>query len=438
MNRHSILIILFIFLFVSCQKNRNETGVNAQESISLYELESEKAAKLDKPENHYQNKKVHEQKSFPDGKIIKVISYLNPHECIVTMENMEKEEVLLKQEEPRFNYQLIDGRNENEIIAVLKRAECLFYIYIITSDGGVVKTIRTALYADYYNSIITMREDGHLLISSNTMSGDSIVSVDLDTGVSTLELFKPSEISAVDMRRDVFNDTKKLDYYSENNKYISIDKENNIIDYDILGYELSENLDMSVKSDVTYLKLHGKEYVLLCNDYFCFLINDNDKLVFHGNSFHAMTENVYKAELSYSISPERKEESGAFALESLGQIEDGNGFEIIGDEGGERSAIQLKSKTDISGILFFNGHISFNNPTLYKKHARVKTIQIIDNSRNESYTINLEDTPNPQYITFLPSNNFSIKILEIYPGNEGESLYINAIIGIDEKYGYFI
>lgn len=438
MKKKFLFLYLIIVFFVSCQKRQDGISEVNEGQLSLYEQENEKAKKLDKPEYHYQDYTVREEKTFPGGEKVRVVSYLNPHECIVTLESEGVETVLLKQDEPKFHYFLMDGRNENEIIAVRKSAECLFYIYLINSTKGVVKTIRTALYADYYDSAVTMRTDGHLQITSNSMSADCVVSVDLDTGISTLEKYEPSYLSWSDMRRDVMNDTVTIDYYSADNKYFSMDTENYKFRYDFLGNEMSDDIDVSEESVMPCIKLNEKKYILLCDEYFCFLLDENNKLIFHGNSFHAMSENRYKAELSYSTPADLISEPELSGLDALSNIDGVQswGCHINKDE--KEPDIQIKSKTNISALLLFSGLVSFDDPSLYQKYSRVKSIEITDEKTKESYSVLLADTPEPQYISVFPGDAFSIKILETYPGEESESVCINAIIGIDEKYGYFI
>ena len=396
---------------------------------------AKKQKKLDKPEYHYQNLKIKDERSFSDGKKVHVISYLNPNECIVTMDSEEGETILLKQEDPKFDYILMDGRNKDEIIAICKRAECLFYIYLINRDKGVVKTIRTALFADYYNSKIELMDNGCLQITSNTMSADCIVSVDLTTGISNLLLYEPSNLSWSDMRRDVLNDTKTKDYYSYGNSFISIDEENQKIKYNFNGDVVDEELKLALASDFKYIEIQDKKFVLLSNEYFCFLLNENEDLIFHGNSFHSMSEELYSSKLDFSS--DIKEDQQMSSITNLEQIGRESNWIFLKSESLDEK-IQIKASSEISSIILFNGFLSYKAPNLYKEYSRVKTIEIVNNDTKETVTVGLKDIPDPQYIPICSGENFTLIIKDVYSGDKKESVCINSIIGIKEEYNLFI
>jgi hypothetical protein len=85
------------------------------------------------------------------------------------------------------------------------------------------------------------------------------------------------------------------------------------------------------------------------------------------------------------------------------------------------------------GIVFLNGFIAPWDPELYYSNSRVKRIKVEYNNIEE--TIEIEDTPTPQLITFRQDPNTAIKItiLDIYPGSLYTDTAISNILFLMQK-----
>lgn len=82
-----------------------------------------------------------------------------------------------------------------------------------------------------------------------------------------------------------------------------------------------------------------------------------------------------------------------------------------------------------NGLYFFNGYVSFDKPHLYRDNGRVKKIKVTDTVTGEEFDFDLEDTPNPQELSFPEEKKWNIKmeILEVYEGRKYKDTCINTI-----------
>ena len=84
-------------------------------------------------------------------------------------------------------------------------------------------------------------------------------------------------------------------YYSEDDKFLKIDKDNKLLTYNFDGEEKSEELKIEKKSKIKYLTISSKKYVLLNSNEICVLIDELGNLLFQGNFYHSILEKRYRA-----------------------------------------------------------------------------------------------------------------------------------------------
>ena len=85
-------------------------------------------------------------------------------------------------------------------------------------------------------------------------------------------------------------------------------------------------------------------------------------------------------------------------------------------------------------LIIVNGYVNPEKPYLYEQNSRVKTIEVVykNTKTNNSVTqkIELEDTPNPQYI-FIPENitadEITINIKDSYKGTKYKDIAISYL-----------
>jgi hypothetical protein len=111
----------------------------------------------------------------------------------------------------------------------------------------------------------------------------------------------------------------------------------------------------------------------------------------------------------------------------------GIGESVVADLKPEKGKRQVPS-----GFVLINGYISIEKPELYQKNGRVKKLKLTGIESKEERIINIEDTPNPQYIDypFAYNEDIRITILETYLGSMYEDTCINSLIpyyGVDLK-----
>ncbi|WP_028975351.1 NADase-type glycan-binding domain-containing protein [Spirochaeta cellobiosiphila] len=83
-----------------------------------------------------------------------------------------------------------------------------------------------------------------------------------------------------------------------------------------------------------------------------------------------------------------------------------------------------------NGMYLFNGFVSFDKPHLYKYNARVKQFRVEDLDTDEMWTINLIDTPNPQYYDLKGHEGHTLRlsITDVYAGTKWEDTCLNMIV----------
>lgn len=83
-----------------------------------------------------------------------------------------------------------------------------------------------------------------------------------------------------------------------------------------------------------------------------------------------------------------------------------------------------------NGIYVYNGFIDYDRPHLYRQNSRVRRFLVRDLTANEQWTVELEDTPNPQIIEMTGRERHRIQLViqDVYPGTKYEDTCVAAIL----------
>jgi hypothetical protein len=179
---------------------------------------------------------------------------------------------------------------------------------------------------------------------------------------------------------------------------------------------------------------HGnKRYLVLYGDYLIFY-NDNNQAEFYiFNHKHQGDLSVFTM-TEISASSELKEGDIIYKADNLFSKHDLKPWSegVPGDGIGQRIRIEFTQSLTfgLNGLFISNGYIDYNRPYLYEYNNRAKRIRISYIGYDEYKDIELEDTPNYQYIhiglDYRP-NIVWIEILEVYKGSKWNDTCINNI-----------
>ena len=107
---------------------------------------------------------------------------------------------------------------------------------------------------------------------------------------------------------------------------------------------------------------------------------------------------------------------------------------------GERLYIEFPSRACPHSLIISTGYVHFSRPYLFQHNARPKKLRIFNpEDMSRFMDVELEDTPNPQFIDFNTycdewinilgiNHRIIIEILEIFPGTRFNHLCINSIL----------
>lgn len=97
-----------------------------------------------------------------------------------------------------------------------------------------------------------------------------------------------------------------------------------------------------------------------------------------------------------------------------------------------------KNEAQIHTLIISIGYVDYNKPYLYESNSRPKKLLITNSNKTLFYETSLEDTPNPQIINLpIDSNDITIEIIEVYPGQKWQDTCINFIYGVSGLYSFF-
>ena len=189
------------------------------------------------------------------------------------------------------------------------------------------------------------------------------------------------------------------------------------------------------ENSMTYLVLPGASKRLLClaNDIVCLLYdNASSEPYFMGFWSLGGSERIDPFQSTdFSASSELKEGAITYGAGNLASFNlktpwvegvDGNGI-------GEYVTFRM----NFTYLYLFSGYISYDKPYLYEQNARPKKIKITvtDKGNSQEFIFDLEDTPNPQTLTFPDwmKGEAKLEILEVYPGTKYQDTCIHALLG---------
>lgn len=126
-----------------------------------------------------------------------------------------------------------------------------------------------------------------------------------------------------------------------------------------------------------------------------------------------------------------------FSINNLNNFESGKAW-VEGVDGygiGESFVIEhFNYKYDY--LFIINGFISVDNPGLYKKNSRIKTIKVEGVQSNQSVICEVLDTPHPQTVDISKISNIEdlkITILDVYKGEKYQDTAIHYLITWDKE-----
>ncbi len=196
------------------------------------------------------------------------------------------------------------------------------------------------------------------------------------------------------------------------------------------------NYSIANRSGVDYLILDSNgyevEYLIIQDDWLLFLYDgDRKDPIFIGITSHPSDLVAFSVlgdlPLDYEASSYYQFGQEMYPPENLGRIElfqpwcEGvEGFGV-----GETIIVRNADTT----ITLSNGFVSYSRPELYEWNSRIKSIKVRSLLTDESFIVDLEDTPHLQYFV-LPvegKSDYEITILEVYPGEKFEDACVNFI-----------
>ena len=192
----------------------------------------------------------------------------------------------------------------------------------------------------------------------------------------------------------------------------------------------SYNLVYSTNNHLTFLLLDNKESLLcLANEDLCILYDKNSpEPICVGSNFTEFLGFLSDKDIEVStelIEGDKKYGGSNLCNLTLSSpwVESSHGYGV-GD--------YIVFEPNSSFLYFLNGYVSFEKPYLYTANSRVKKIKIsfIDDNNIQPKVVELNDTPNPQKISFgfKTKGKIKMEILDIYPGEKYQDTCINGII----------
>jgi hypothetical protein len=218
------------------------------------------------------------------------------------------------------------------------------------------------------------------------------------------------------------------------------------ITFNYTGNFLNRDKNKSVSKGIKrYLIIYGEQsqngYYGYCD--FILLYDNNNELVFAQYSKQA-SNSMANYDSVIRATSEYRERNITYSVYNLFDIEklhpwveasEGNGV-------GEKIYIEYNKefnpggmsqenilKWRMKGIIISNGFVDYNRPYLYEYNNRIKRIRIYYEDLNEFMDIDLEDTPQIQYVQFDKlSSKIRIEILDVYRGERWNDTCVNMIL----------
>lgn len=224
-------------------------------------------------------------------------------------------------------------------------------------------------------------------------------------------------------------------------EYITFDYTGNFLNRD----NHDKNISKGIKR---YLIIYGDQRLDGYCD-FILLYDNNNELVFAQYSKQASNlEDSYSTAIR--ATSEYREGNITYSIRNLFDIAklhpwveasrgDGVGERIYmefdaSNPGGMSQETILKWR--MRGIVISNGFVDYNRPYLYEYNNRIKRIRIYYEDLNEFMDIDLEDTPQLQYVQFDKKyKKIRIEILDVYRGERWNDTCVNMMLPYADIWG---
>jgi|GEM_PF-1581903 len=185
---------------------------------------------------------------------------------------------------------------------------------------------------------------------------------------------------------------------------------------------------------IQYGENFENEWLAIHNDSFLYLYDKDDYPFFHGSMGSSIHSFIFSGSLFDSSSDLTEVIQGKEIIyndDNIGVTKIPSPW-VEGVEGDGIGEKLLISKGFKAFLIFHisNGYVSYSRPDLYEKNNRIKTLLIRNLTTLETWTVELEDTPNFQMLTVKSSNEnteVELEILDVYHGTEYQDTCLNYI-----------
>jgi len=225
---------------------------------------------------------------------------------------------------------------------------------------------------------------------------------------------------------------------------VTITKESTI-NFDLQSPQMKFTKEFTTQdiNGLTYIYFDEGKWLCLFSDEIIVLYNSEGWPFFSGINGSSKLRNNFGSGLNNRVSSFLTEGNVEYRVENLNKLTtfspwvegvSGNGI----SEWIEVNYYKDSSLGNLSGLIFYNGFVSYEKPYLYSKNNRVRSFEVYDSENNYMMDIVLDDTPNPQFKKLMyPSNTVTLKIKSIYPGSEWDDTCLNVISCVPESMVYF-
>jgi hypothetical protein len=174
-----------------------------------------------------------------------------------------------------------------------------------------------------------------------------------------------------------------------------------------------------------------KRYLILYSNDYVTLYDSNNKLIYFNRSIKQRFSNNFTVKASSELQEKNTSYLGSNIIDQDILIP----WAEASNSNGVNEYLEFTPNWNVSlpyiYFVFSNGFVDYNRNNLYNDNNRAKKIRIINDTYDECYEIDLEDTPNYQTIMIEFKNvvkKIKIEILEVYQGEKYNDLCINLIM----------
>lgn len=175
----------------------------------------------------------------------------------------------------------------------------------------------------------------------------------------------------------------------------------------------------------------SKKFLALYNTEIIFLYNEKNSFpTFWGvEKSPRHIETVFFNKKAFKASSYLVEGETTYDESNLGDIRIAKPWVESSEGYGINETIKFKGNVKTNSLIFSNGFVSYENPSLYTRNSRIKKLQITNNISGKITVYDIQDTPNIQILDFDSStNDIEMKILEVYEGESWKDTCINIIL----------